>query len=1306
MVDSGTKVSLISKSLLSNDILKTLNTYTGKIVAAEGSPLNCVGWLETEVVIADKKLKFEAIVVDNLQQTMLIGTNFFIENQCILDYSKLCFTVNGTTVPLLSMKQTKEAVYKTILDKTIKIPAHSVIEKVKIKCRHMRGNANKGTFTAFFEPNEKLLEQKHGVQSEALLVNVIKGKSQMRIINPSNQPITLYRNQVLGKICSLATETINLITKIDDEVILANSTEFDEDEVLFEKLKLQELTHLTSAELRQVKELVKRHKKVFAIDEKRIKPSKIPPLEIKLTTDMPIRVPARPIALSLKPEAEKLVKQLMDLDIIEHVTESTKYHSNAFIISKPKATGENSKYRLISDYRNINKYLCKPIQSLPDIDTVTSLWKGCRFWANLDLSLGYFQCVLSENSRDITTSSIPGVATFRYKRVPLGLSISSQHFQGSLEKTLLGLKNSKCVQYLDDLALAAKTFAELLDGLEAIFIALEKVGLVLKPEKSRLFQQEIEYLGHILSEKGLGMNPKKLEAIAKMSRPRNKTQIKSFVAMASYYRRFIPNFSEIIRPMNIILRGQTRFSWGNEQQAAFDKLREKIQQNPILKFPDMSKQFILKTDSSDFCTGAILSQESDDGFLHPVAFASRLLSPQQTRWSVFQKEFYAMKYYICEKFRVYLKHGKSFILLTDHKPLIHWRTSKLIDGSLWRWYTDLSMFDFEVIHIPGPKNISDCPSRLPRTNDKLFQSYLQAITENGKIKRKQFFENKEFENEDATQRQTPKNIGTQTENPESQTANNKIDKVSCQAIDTQLEPEISVEKWEIEFLDKTTLIEAQKQDPVLSVVRRWVEANKQPPLNNKTQKLSTELKNYRSSFSRLKIKDGVLLRSWEKQNLEMPEWLICLPEYYQETIIRLAHDIPSSGHFGQQKTLQRIRSRFYFPHCDLMVRLYVDNCQVCVLKKGKRKPIAPLNPFYGTHPNDVAQMDICGPMPKNKHGYKFILVILCKFTGWPEAVPMKETTAPKIARALLDNWISRWGLMNQLHSDRGPQFCSDVLKCVFTMLGLVYQSQTMAYNPKSDGGSEKLVATVKQLLTSYCRENPEDWPDMLQQLLLAHRTSISATTKYSPMFLMTGRSAKLPMDLVFDNYTQKLHGNRAEYAYELYKKLRKVYRHVDKTLQANRDMAKQYYDNRTSVKQYNLGDFVYLWRPKKKGSNVFTSNFYGPYEITKLCGDYRYKLDVGSSRIHNIVPHDLLRKAPKHAILQTREFDAVNIELDHMEEPELQNFEFEIEDTIPEPTTEYEPASNRRVIELENTNCQERLTRNRRVPDRYQAGFN
>jgi transposase InsO family protein len=1016
-------------------------------------------------------------------------------------------------------------------------------------------------------------------------------------------------------------------------------------EKLFEKLKLDELQHLTSEEITKLKNLVTKHRDVFAVNESGIiKPAKIAPLKIRLDTDKPIRAPFRPIALALRPHAEKEIKRLMDLDILEH--SNSPYHSPAFIIAKKGVNGENTKYRLISDLRLVNKHVIRSYQPLPDMDSTTSLWHGCKLWSNLDMSQGYFQVELHESSRAITSSSIPGVSKFQYKRIPLGLSSSSSHFQGEIENLFLGMKSLQLVQYLDDLATASKSFEEMVKNLDLIFERLRSVGLVLKPEKTRLCQTKILWLGHIISEKGVQMNPEKIEGITKMSTPRTKKQVKSFVSMCSFYRKFVKSFSEISRPLTEMLKNHVKFRWGPEQQEAFNSLKQRIVQAPILQFPNLGKEFILRTDASSYCIGAILAQKGDDGFQHPIAFGSNLLTPTQIKWSVWQKEFYAMKFY-CEKFRVFLLN-KKFTLQTDHTPLCYWETSRHMEGPLWRWYQILSQFQFRVEFIPGRKNTADCPSRIPRQNDEQFDQYHENVRGENDVEAEENHTSNQCTpttditaDKPADADHEPKSVlcSTNTTINEDNALAPLNDTDKQDILDTSKQNLPQKQLMNFQIIEKAVLIEAQKTDPVLSIVRQWVEEGKRPETSNKTKKLNPDLKNYRSSFDRLKIIEDVLYRSWESKSDAEPVWLICLPEYYHETVIKTCHDIPASGHLGIYKTLERIRERFYFPKCELQVSLYIGQCRTCILKSQKRKPKAPLSPFHGTHPNDIIQFDLLGPLPDNKKRYTMIFVVIDKFTGWAEAVPLKTTTSAVIARTLLDTWISRNGLPNQCHSDRGPQFTSEILRIVFKLLGMIYHSHTCAYTPKSNGGSEAMVKIVKNMLKSFCAEQPETWPQMLQQLMFAYRTSKSRVTGFSPHFLKTGQLAKQPMDLIFGTFPQKKFESQSDYAYQLYKIIRSTYRWVENHLKASREIAKQRYDNRTNIKQFKPNDWVYLWRPRKKGQHAFMSNFYGPYKILSKVGDYVYKLDTGNSKIHPIVPHDLLRLEPNGEYVTTRDFD-------------------------------------------------------------------
>jgi hypothetical protein len=1236
------------------------------------------------------------------------------------------------------------------LTKTIEIPARSVAINVACKIRNRTAKKQQfETFTGVYEPCDKLLARKYNVQSESVLLNVKKGKSHVNILNPNDYPVRMYRNQTLGQVECVTKSPVNLVaedSEEEEECDINELSQYEKDKLLFEKLELSKLTHLTPEQMCQVQELILKHRNVFALTEDYLKAANIAPHKIVLDTEIPIRAPYRPIPMKLRPHAEKLCKKLMSLGIIEPTTSA--YHSPAFIQVKRNSKGGNAKYRLISDLRMINAHVQRSYQPLPDIESLTTMWEGCKYFSKMDLSMGYWQQPLHEDSKKVTACSIPSVCTFQYARVPLGLTSSPGSFQQEIEKSLLGIKNIKCANYLDDLATASVTFEQSLENLDAIFERLGAVNLVLKPEKTRIMMKEISFLGFILSHRGLEMDPKKCDALIKMSRPRNKKQIKSFVSMAGFYRKFLKGFADICKPLTDLLKNNVTFKWDKEQDNAFQALKDKIAEKVVLKFPDLNKEFILQTDASLYSTGAILSQYGDDGFLYPVAFASNLLTPTQQRWSTFQRELYSMKIY-CEKFRVLLLNQK-FTIQVDHKPLEHWQSSKLMEGPLWRWFQTLMQYQFTVKYVPGPKNIADCPSRLPRTNDKLFNQYVnkhenlkakhapqlplnetEIVADNNLGDNATDFDNSvnsditvcydhTVQNTDDEQSASSVVQDVNTEevkdpnNPEGQSTTSK--RIPCRlrahhnhvpniATDESIimvcQQEENENTHSVQFTDKKALSLAQEHDPILSEVRKWVKKGTKPDIkDSKTQRLNPDLKTYRDSYERLKIEDDVLYRSWEKQNEEQPDWLICLPEYYHEIAIKLAHDIPSSGHLGKFKTLERLRKSVYFPRCELQVSLYIDSCKPCILKSRKQKPKAPLNPFYGSAPNDIVQFDLMGPFGPNKYNYTMIFVIVDKFTGWAEAVALKDTNTAAIARCLLDVWVSRNGLFTQCHSDNGPSFTSEVMKIVMKLMGNAYHSHTCPFTPKSNGGAEAMVRIVKDLLRAYCAEHGNIWPDMLQQCMFAYRSSVSTVTGYSPHFLHTGQKPKVCLDLLFNTYEPKKFETHGEYAYDLFKKLHRVNRFVEDQLKANRDYAKTKYDRRVNAVPFEPGQFVYVWRPKyyDKSKNPFKPSFYGPFKIIKKVTDYTYKIDVGKSKIKNIVPHDLLRLAPQGQFEEPTDFEPSyidqlvdRVQSDHQQD-DTNNPHDEIEDSEP----------HRPIICV---HPEGRPVRNRRPPDRYQAGF-
>lgn len=308
--------------------------------------------------------------------------------------------------------------------------------------------------------------------------------------------------------------------------------------------------------------------------------------------------------------------------------------------------------------------------------------------------------------------------------MPFGLCNAPATFERLMETVLSGLQWQVCLIYLDDVIVYGKTFEEMLHNLELVFEKLRAAGLKLKARKCTLFSKQVKYLGDVMSEEGVETDVEKVEAVRKWPEPVNKTQVRSFIGLCSYYRKFIANFAEIARPLHRLTEASVAFKWTNECQVAFDALKAKLTSAPILTHPDFSKPFILDTDASQNAIGAALSQ-IQNGQERVVAYASKVFSKTERRYCVTRKELFAVVTFI-KHFRHFL-YGRKFLVRTDHSSLRWLLRFKDPEGQLARWLEVISPYDMEIEHRAGRLHgNADGLSRVPCTQCGYFDDWEKA----------------------------------------------------------------------------------------------------------------------------------------------------------------------------------------------------------------------------------------------------------------------------------------------------------------------------------------------------------------------------------------------------------------------------------------------------------------------------------------------------------------------------------------------------------------------------------------------------
>ena len=1257
LVDSGAAISICSREILSENDIKNLDTSNKLSVrGVSGNLLNVLGSITVNCSIGEVALKIRVTVVDHMADSVfIIGRDVLEPNQCVINYRNLTLEINDHKIPLLkgySGKRLKKSMAMHV-SQTYVIPPYSTST---IKC-HIKSK-NKGqsktylTITGALSPSPSL--PNHAVVPHSLL-NTNRGTATIQAHNMSEFPLYIYKNSKLGTFSTFHASELNYLksryqysegrdktsvkfpqksdyTYTDsDNIAPTNAVNFtntdncdsgasneikqpeqigqqhdtsaqadhtgmhsgrwqgDSISKLYEKLGLNELNHLSENEKSRLQNLVSEYRDIFAESDMDMSCTDLAEQEIILKDTVPVRGKYYNVPLALKAKAEKEVQRLMDLQIIE--PSNSTYHSPSFVMQKPDGSG----LRLLTDFRQLNAKIQRTYAPVPSLQELVALWHGCKYFSTLDFQFGFYQTSLSPKSRHLTATSLPGISFFQYKKSPMGLSSSPGFFQSLVEKCLLGLKHVKgCVSFLDDILAGSGTFDEHIENLRAIFGRIRASKMLLKPSKCKLVKPKIRYLGHILSEKGISTCPEKVESIDKMAPPKNCKLVKSFLGLSGFYRRFIRNYSKIVEPLTRMTRKNAKFEWTKEAETAWKTIKEKLKSDPILVHPDLSKPYYLIFDASAYAVGAILAQKGDDDQLHAISYGSSILSDAQRKWSTVQRELYSLVYF-CEKYETYLLNSK-FIAITDNSALLHLDTFKNSKTDrLWRWFQTLSKFEFSIEHRPSQQNPSDALSRLPKNDDALIDSLPKnAVTDRPNLGKNPI-------------------AGICTVEPAEQHTNEASNNVKQQTLG----------------FTSDKLQQAQDNDDVLKIVKAWVNGSVEKPKSS--YNMQGEMYTYFHSCDRLKIIDNVLCREWETKTLENARWLACVPKALQEETISRCHNPPESGHFAAEKTLNRIRTTFYFPKMNIKVQLYIGQCEVCHKRKRTRQKLkAPLTPFSGTAPGEIVFMDLMEGLPV-VNGYQSILVIIDSFSKWCECIPLRDTKAETIARVFLTDWCTRQGLCHQLHSDKaGNLHTGNILRALYKMLN-IFKTANIAYRPQTDGTAERMIGTLKSALWKYCQENPRDWISRLDLIVWGYRSSVHASTGHSPFFMDKGRVPRLPLHLWSGTKATIVLGeNYGKHAYELYHRLQDVYSKAHKSIKSKQLSSKTRYDDKINVQTFKEGDWVYVWKPPPHNceSRKFYDPFRGPFKIVNKLTEHQYRIELSPGKF-DVVHMEFLKAALK-----------------------------------------------------------------------------
>lgn len=446
------------------------------------------------------------------------------------------------------------------------------------------------------------------------------------------------------------------------------------------------------------------------------------------TSSAPIKQRYYPVS----PAIQKIISTELDKMLEDNIVEPSNSAWASPIVMVKKKDGS---YRFCVDYRKLNKVTKKDAYPLPYVTHTLDKLRNAKYMSSLDIKSAFWQVPMAEGSKQFTAFTVPGRGLFQFRRMPFGLTNSPATWQRLIDRVLAGELEQYVFVYLDDVIIITQSFEEHKRVLWEVLEKLCQAGLVINYAKCEFCRPELRYLGYVVGEQGLQVDPDKIKCILDIPSPKSVSEVRRFIGVVAWYRRFVPNFSSLIAPITELLKKTKKFIWSEACEEAFRKVKEQLVSAPILSCPDFDFPFIVHTDASGFGLGAVLTQEIN-GESKVVAYLSRSLNRCERNYSTTERECLAVLWAI-DKLRPYLE-GMKFTVVTDHASLVWLHNLKDPTGRLARWAMKMQQHDFEIIHRKGKEHLlpdwlsrsvpSACtivePNSLP---DKWFSRMLDAV---------------------------------------------------------------------------------------------------------------------------------------------------------------------------------------------------------------------------------------------------------------------------------------------------------------------------------------------------------------------------------------------------------------------------------------------------------------------------------------------------------------------------------------------------------------------------------------------------
>lgn len=941
--------------------------------------------------------------------------------------------------------------------------------------------------------------------------------------------------------------------------------------------------HMNPEEKDSIINLLREYSDIFHIEGKQLTFTSKIKHHIRTTDEIPIHTKSYRYPQIHRAEVAKQINDMLAQNIIR--PSHSPWSSPIWVVPKKLDASGQQKWRVVVDFRKLNEKTIGDSYPLPNITDLLDKLGRCQYFTTLDLASGFHQIQMAEDDIPKTAFNSEN-GHYEFLRMPFGLKSAPATFQRTMENILRGINNEKCLVYLDDIIIFSTSLQEHISRLREVFDRLRNANFKIQLDKSEFLRKEVAYLGHIVTENGVRPNPDKILAIKKFPLPKNTKQIKGFLGLLGYYRRFIKGFAKITKPLTNCLKKEGIININDpEYVKCFEFCKTLLMNEPILQYPDFSKPFVLTTDASNFAIGAVLSQGKIGSDL-PIAYASRTLNVSETNYSTIEKELlsivWAVKY-----FRPYL-FGRKFLIVTDHKPLQWLFSLKEPNSKLVRWRLKLEEYEYDIVYKKGSLNKnSDALSRIELNANEFedIPSTSSAGIEIENLIKK--LENTNDRNVDDIQSvlAEPGDLDIPINDDEDDhTIHSSIEHpvigipiIECPVNYGKNQLIIS----QVKFASAAPAIFTLHKDKQRILIQ-FSEANFEQEVTNFIKDYIVPKIKYYAYFEDPVYEkfSAVLQKIFKQSEINIIKCTKKLTDVVDEDevidIINAQHE-GKTNHRGIDETEKRIKENYYWPNQRKSIQNYINNCEICQITKYDRKP---LKLKYNITPTAVRPFQIIHIDSITLENVKF-LTIIDSFSKYAQAYKLQSATGIAVTSKLI-KYFSHHCIPEQIVSDNGLEVKNSIIKELLAVHKIKLHFIS-SQHPESNGLIERFHSTLIEhirLLNNQDEYKNDYIEHKVDYALLAYNNTVHSVTNLKPYEVITGHlKTESPFNIDID---QRLMNN---YILNHRDKIKLLYSDLNKRIQNTKEnVISKINEDRESLPE--IPEDIYVKNKQKQGKTL------------------------------------------------------------------------------------------------------------------------